>query len=851
MSALWRKPLLRSCKLNSTSTSLVFNNFLINMYDKCGSFVDACKVFNQMTQPNVSSWNVIISAHRRRGFPQRALALFSEMQSRAIQPDHFTISAILPVCAELASVKHGLQIHGKIIRYRFQSNVIVMNALIDMYAKCGNLQKARELFDKMPEADVVSWDIMIAGYAHNGVFHQAFIMFRQMQKASIQPNLSTLSSILNVGVQVSSLKHGVQIHGKIIRHQFQSDAVVMKAVTDMYAKCGSMQKTHELFDKMHDEDVISWNAMITGYAQNDVFHNFLIDMYDKCGSVVDACKVFNLMTQPDVFSWNIIISAHRRHGFPQQALALFSKMHSRAIQPDHFTITAILPVCAELASVKHGLQIHGKIIRCGLQSNVIVMNTLMDMYAKCGNMHKARELFDKMLEADVVSWDTMIAGYAHNGVFYQAFTLFCQMQKTSVQPNHFTLSIILSVSAQVASLKHGVQIHGKIVRHGFQFDTIVTSALIDMYAKCGRMQKAHELFDKMHNPDVVSWNAMITGYAQNGVLDEALRLFNEMPQRSVVSWNAIIAGCAQNELVGKAMMVFEEMQMVGIKPNSTTYATILPLCAKMGALQQGIEIHQKIIEHGFLLDVVVVTMLIDMYAKCGRIQKACKLFDKMHNINEVTGNVMITGYVQNGIIHEALRIFEEMPHHDVASWTALISGYAQKMINGKALEIFKKMQLADVMPGSSTFTSILQVCTRLGDLKNGMEIHQKIIESNYLSDVVAVTALIEMYAKCGSMQKAYRLFDKIPQRDVASWNAIIYVHAQNGLMEQALEFFKQMQLESVEPNSATFASVISACAKMGALQQGKEVHRKIIECGFLSNIIIVNSLINMYENLAP
>ncbi|XP_057815488.2 pentatricopeptide repeat-containing protein At2g13600-like [Cryptomeria japonica] len=579
------------------------------------------------------------------------------------------------------------------------------------------------------------------------------------------------------------------------------------------------------------------------FATNTVLQNTLINMYDKCGSLVDSRYVFNCMTEPNVFSWNVMIAAYRRHGFSQEALTLFSQMQQTAVQPDHFTFSSILPVCANMASLEHGLQIHGKVIRCGFHSDIIVMNTLIDMHAKCKRMQKARELFDKMPAPTVVSWNAVIAGYMQNGLIKTGVEIFKKMQLLGINLNSATFAIILPLCAKTGFLEQGMEIHRKIIESGFLSDGVVVTALIDMYIKCGRLQKADVLFDKMSQRNAFSWNAMIVGYAQNGFVE-------------------------------KAFKSFQQMLMAGVNPDSTNIASILPTCAKLGVLEHGTEIHQKVIESGFLSD-VVVTALIDMYAKCGNIQKARKLFDKMHNSDVVSWNAIIAGYTHNGALDEAFRLFEEMPQRDVVSWTAIIAGYTQNDPVEKALEIFNQMQQAGVNPNVATFVSILSACARIGALEQGMEIHQKIIENGFLSDVV-LNSLIDMYAKCGSMPRAHVLFDKMldadviswtamitgyaqsgvldkalrlfkemPKRNVVSWTAMIAGCAQNGLFDKAILLFKQMQIAGIRPDSATLASILPACAKLGALERGMEIHQKIVEKGFLSDVVL-NALIDMY-----
>ncbi|XP_057848006.1 pentatricopeptide repeat-containing protein At3g26782, mitochondrial-like [Cryptomeria japonica] len=468
-------------------------------------------------------------------------------------------------------------------------------------------------------------------------------------------------------------------------------------------------------------------------------------------------------------------------------------------------------------ALSEGKRIHLHINNRGFTfaADTFLQNTLINMYDKCGSLADAFKVFDQFTEQDVFSWNMIIAAYRRHGFLQEAFTLFRQMQRTSVQPNQFTFANILPACTKMGALKQGMEIHERIIERGFLTEDVLVTSMVDMYAKCGSIHKARELFDRMRNSNVISWTAMVAGYAQNGVLDEALRLFKQMPQRNVVSWTAIIAGYAQNGPVEKALEIFKQMQFSGVKPNSATFSSILPVCAKMGYLEQGMEIHQKVNESGFLSDVVLVTSLIDIYGKCGRIQKARKLFDKL-------------------------------PLRDAVSWNAIIAGYAQNGPIEMVFNIFKQMQLADVNPNSSTYTSILQVCAKMGNLEQGIGIHQKVIERSFLSDVVLATALIDMYAKCGNIQMACKLFDNIPERNMVSWTAIITGCAQNGLVEKALDLFKQMQLEGIKADSSTFASILPACGKLGVLENGTEIHQKIIEIGFLSDIVVVNSLIDMY-----
>ncbi|XP_057837438.2 pentatricopeptide repeat-containing protein At3g24000, mitochondrial-like [Cryptomeria japonica] len=722
-----------------TVANPTFHNKLIYMYVKCGSLDDARTVFDQMNERDSVSWNTIIAAYRRHGYPHEAVTLFYQMQRAGLQPDQFTFASVIPACAKMGALEQGMDIHQSIEDKGILSDVVVASALVDMYAKCGSLDKARELFDTMPQRDVFSWTSMIAGYAQNGFIVQALDTFRQMQLAGVKPNSTTFSSILPACAKMGDLEQGMAIHNSVNEGEFFSDVVVATALIDMYAKCGSIHKARELFDRMAKRNVVSCNAMIAAYAQN---------------------------------------------GYIENAFDTFKQMQLTTVKPNSTTFASILPVCAKMGALEQGIDIHRSIMEGGFVSDIVAGNALVDMYAKCGSINKAFEVFNRMPQRNVVSWTAIIAGCAQNGFFEKALETFKQMILAGVKPDSTTFASILPACAKMGALEQGTNIHQSIMEAGFLSDTVIGNALVDMYAKCGSIDKAQGLFDIMPQRNVVSWNAMIVGYAHNGFVEKALE-------------------------------TFKQMQSVGVKPDSTTFASILSACAKMGALEQGMDIHQSIVEGGTLSDIIVANALVDMYAKCGSIDKARELFNRM-------------------------------PQRNVVSWNAIISGYAQNGFVEKALETFKHIQLAGLKANSTTFSSILSACAKMGALEQGIVIHQSIEEGGFSSDVVVVTALVDMYAKCVSIDKARKMFDRMPQRNVFSWNTMIAGYAQNGYVENALETFKQMQFAGVKPISSTFASVLPACAKMGALEQGTNIHQSIIEGGFLSDIIVENALINLY-----
>ncbi|XP_057844583.2 pentatricopeptide repeat-containing protein At2g03880, mitochondrial-like [Cryptomeria japonica] len=581
----------------------------------------------------------------------------------------------------------------------------------------------------------------------------------------------------------------------ISQHYVQSPSIMLKEALHILLTTHNPPEDSNTYIQLFQTCTLK-NALLQGkivhsfiahrrfaFAKRTTFQNKLIYMYVKCGSLVDARKVFNHMKERDAVSWNMIIGGYRKNGYPREVVTLFHQMQRTGLQPDEFTFASVLPACAKMGDLEQGMDIHQSIEDRGISSNVVVATALVDMYAKCGSIDRARELFDKMPERNVVSWTAMIAGYAQIGFVEKALETFKRMSLAGVKPNSTTFASILPACTKMGALEQGMDIHQSITEGGYRSDVVVASALVDMYAKCGSIDKARKLFDGMRQKDVVSWNALIAGYALNGFIEKALE-------------------------------TFKEMQLTGVEPDSTTFASILPICTKMGALEKGMGIHQIIKDRGISSD-VIATALVDMYAKCGSLDKACELFDKI-------------------------------PQRDVISWTAMVGGYAQNGFVEKALETFKQMQLAGVRPNPTTFVSILPACAKMGALEQGINIHKSIMEGGFLSDIIVGNALVDMYAKCGCIDKARELFDKMPRKNVVSWNAMLGGYAQNGFVEKALETFKQMQLAGIKPNSTTFASILPACAKMGALEQGMDIHQSIMEGGFLLDNIVGNALVDMY-----
>eukprot|EP01018_Ginkgo_biloba_P029405 Gb_03473 [translate_table: standard] len=523
---------------------------------------------------------------------------------------------------------------------------------------------------------------------------------------------------------------------------------------------------------------------ITGLEQNNFLETKLLNMYTMCGSMNNARLVFDKMNKQNVFLWNAMIRGYATNGPCEETLSLYNQMQHAGIQPDKYTFPFLLKACSGLSALQEGKEIHDDIVRFGFESDAFVVNSLITMYTKCGSVEIGRQLFDKMCNRNGVSWNAMIAGYAQNGHAEEALALFHQMQLEDMVPSTVTMVSVLQACADLRALQQGKWIHDYISKRGFESNIFVANSLIAMYAKCGSIEAARNVFYKMSKRDVISWNAMIDGYVQNGHDNEAF-------------------------------ILFKQMQLGDVKPNSVTIVNVLSACSHLAALQEGMWVHEYIIRRGLESDVFVGNSLVAMYAKCGSIEIAHQLFDKMPEKNAVSWNAMITGYAQNGHANEALTLFYQMHQADMTS-------------------------------DAITMVSVLQACAHLGALQQGKWIHDYIIQSGLESDVFVGTALIDMYSKCGRTEVAHQVFQKMPTRDVVSWNAMIAGHTQSAHANEALILFHQMQLAGTGPNSVTIVSVLLACAHLAALQQGKRIHGYTIKSGLESNELVGTALIDMY-----
>ena len=385
-----------------------------------------------------------------------------------------------------------------------------------------------------------------------------------------------------------------------------------------------------------------------------------------------------------------------------------------------------------------------------------------------------------------------------------------------------TLASLLQHCADSRALREGKRVHLHLKLTGLKRPgTFLSNHLINMYAKCGKEVEARKVFDKMSARNLYSWNNMLSGYAKLGMIKPARKLFDKMPEKDVVSWNTMVIAHAQCGYWDEALRFYSEFRQLGIQCNGFSFAGVLTVCVKLKEVGLTRQVHGQILVAGFLSNVVLSSSVLDAYVKCGLMGDARKLFDEMSARDVLAWTTVVSGYAKWGDMKSANELFVEMPEKNPVSWTALISGYARNGMGHKALELFTKMMLFHVRPDQFTFSSCLCACASIASLKHGKQIHAYLLRINFQPNTIVVSALIDMYSKCGSLGIGRKVFDLMGNKlDVVLWNTIISALAQHGCGEEAIQMLDDMVRSGAKPDKITFVVILNACSHSGLVQQG-------------------------------
>ncbi|KAI5068812.1 hypothetical protein GOP47_0017157 [Adiantum capillus-veneris] len=430
---------------------------------------------------------------------------------------------------------------------------------------------------------------------------------------------------------------------------------------------------------------------------------------------------------------------------------------------DPIILVSLLKDCVKQNNFHKGSRLHAEAVKWSLlECNTYVGNTLINFYAKCGMLAKAQQVFDQLTVKDVVSWNTLITGYAHYEHDEAALECFECMLREGLSPSAVTFTCVLKACTSLGDAIKGEEIHAAIIRERtFEKNVFVGSTLINMYAKSGALEKAQDVFDGLPTRNLVSWNALIAGYTQQGRVEGALNHFYRMQEE-------------------------------GISPDAVTFVCSLKACGSTGTIQKGKILHAQVFRLGLLeTNILAGNSLIDMYAKCG-------------------------------LLEEAQQVFDKLPVVDVISWTSLIAGYAHHLHDEDAVNCYERMRSEGFTPDDVTFVCILKACGSIGDSCQGQEIHCEVVKEGWLENNISLgNALVNLYANCGMIIEAQEVFDHMRARNVVSWNILLGGYSQLGEDEIVFRSFKELIREAIEPDLITFSTVLNTCSQRGLLDKAE------------------------------
>ncbi|KAJ0088108.1 hypothetical protein Patl1_31981 [Pistacia atlantica] len=408
-----------------------------------------------------------------------------------------------------------------------------------------------------------------------------------------------------------------QLHARLVLYSVALDNFLASKLVNFYSKSNNLFQTHRVFDKISHKNVFSYNAMLIAYSVHDMY--------------TDTLKLFS---------------------------SLLSS-YSVDLKPDNFTITCVLKALSGLfCESRLAKEVHGYVLRCGFDSGVFIFNGLITFYSRCHDIASARALFDRMSERDIVTWNSMIAGYSQGGFYEECKGLYREMLNNSMlRPDEVTVVSLLQACGQSNDLVLGMEVHKFVIENQIKVDVWLCNALIGMYAKCGSLDYARALFEEVSEKDEVSYSAIISGYMVHGYVDKAMNLFREMKQPGLSTWNALISGLVQNNRYDGILDLVREMQALGFRPNAVTLSSILSMFSYFSNLKGGKEMHSYALKNGYAHNIYVATSIIDTYAKAGFLHGAQWVFDQLKALEGLLGLMREEGYVlQNAYEEESAYI---------------------------------------------------------------------------------------------------------------------------------------------------------------------------------------------------
>ncbi|KAL0425509.1 UNVERIFIED_CONTAM: Pentatricopeptide repeat-containing protein [Sesamum radiatum] len=700
--------------------SLIFSGKLISKYSQFKDPNSCLLVFRENSQAdNAYIWNTIIRAMTHNGLYSKALEFYVEMRKLEVKPDSYTFPSVINACGSLMDLERGRVVHEDVMELGFGSDLFINNALIDMYSRCNELGRAREVFDGMPRRDIVSWNSLMSGYTSNGYFKEALEIYYQLRMDGLVPDCFSFSSVLLACGGIGEVEEGQIVHGLVEKVGTCADVTVS---------------------------------------------NGLLSMYFKFDMVINCWRIFNEMVRRDCVTWNTIICGYCESSFYEESIRLFLEMVGN-FEPDILTITTVLRACTYVRNLKLGRYVHEYMVSNGYECDTVASNIIINMYAKCGDLLHASEVFENMGSQDLVSWNSLLNGYIESRLYQEAIELFRRMKK-HIQPDFVTYVTLISICTELTSINFTEELHCDIIKQGFDSTQIVGNALVDAYAKCGKM-------------------------------DDSLKQFENMKVRDIVTWNSIIASCGLSENTNLGFRMLSRMRVEGVMPDIPTFLSALPLCSYLIAKRQGKEMHGCIFRLGF-------------------------------EGNTPIGNALIEMYSSSGNLRNSVLVFEQMKTKDLVSWTAIISAYGMYGEGWKALEAFEHMKEAGILPDHIIFVSVIYACSHSGLVQEGRACFEQMKKDyNIEPRLEHYACVVDLLSRSGLLAEAEEFIISMPLKpDASIWGVLLSACRASGDMKIAERVSEHvLQLNPNDPGYHVLAS--NMYAALGKWDKVREIRTSL------------------------
>lgn len=559
-------------------------------------------------------------------------------------------------------------------------------------------------------------------------------------------------------------------------------------ITAFFQNCKSMEQLRQLHAQ----------TIKTGVISHPVVQNRIMAFActHECSDMIYALRMFDTIPEPSVFIWNVMIKGYSRINCPEDGVLMYLAMLRRNVKPDHYTFPFLLKGFSRDIALEFGKELHGHVLKYGLHSNIYVQNALVSMYSSSGLIDMARSVFDNSCGKDVVTWNVMISGYNRTKQFDESRKLFNGMVEKGVLPTSVTVVLVLSACSKLKDLETGKRIHKYVRDFNIEPNLVLENSLIDVYASCGEMNASLEIFENMKRRDVISWTTIVKGFANSGQIDLARKYFDQMSERDYVSWTTMIDGYLRMNQFKEALELFREMQASKTKPDEFTIVSILTACANLGALELGEWIRAYIDKNRIKKDTFVGNALLDMYFKCGNVEKA-------------------------------LRFFNTMPQRDKFTWTAVIVGLAINGHGEEALDMFSQMLKASIAPDEITCVGVLCACTHTGMVDKGRQFFADMISQHGIEpNFTHYGCMVDLLGRAGHLKEAYEVVQNMPMKpNSIVWGALLgacRVHKDSELAEIAANNILDLEPE----NDAVYVllcNIYAACNKWEKLRELRQM----------------------------